>query len=205
MSDGKQKLLLVDDDRLILATTAAGLRAANYDVREASSVDTALALLREQGFAPDLALIDIRMSGRDGFDLARELREESHVPFLFVSAYGDAPTVEQATSLGALGFAVKPIDMPQLLPMVEAAIARGRDLRSLRDTGRQLEVALDQNRCVSVAIGVLMERHHLDHDTAQRLLRERARAERRKLTEIAAEVVDACEGLSRQWLGNMAT
>ena len=201
MSDRKQQLLLVDDDRLILATTAAGLRSAGYEVREASSVDAAMALLAKGEFSPDLALIDIRMSGRDGFDLARHLREENRVPFLFVSAYGDAPTVEEATSLGAVGFAVKPIDMPQLLPMVEAAIARGPDLRSLRDTGRQLEVALDQNRGVSVAIGILMERHHLDHDTAQRLLRERARAERRKLTDIAAEVVAACELLSRKRLG----
>lgn len=72
-----RKLLLVDDDRLILATTAAGLRSAGYEVVEAATVDAALALLAH--LTPHLALLDIRMGPVGGFDLARQLRARGDV------------------------------------------------------------------------------------------------------------------------------
>jgi response regulator NasT len=189
-----RKVLLVDDDRLILATTAAGLRSAGYEVAEAASVEAALALLDR--FAPDLALLDIRMGPTGGFDLARQLQEHGKIPFMFLSAYGDSATVDEATELGAVGFAVKPIDILQLVPAVEAAIARAGDLSRLRSTGRQLEQALDQQRVVSIAMGVLMERHRLTRYQAQDLLRDHARAARRKMSDVAEQIVTAAETLA---------
>jgi AmiR/NasT family two-component response regulator len=187
-------LLLVDDDRLILATTAASLRAAGYRVLEADSVDAALAQLAHA--TPDLALLDIRMGPVGGLDLARELQRQGRVPFMFLSAYNDLATVEQATEAGAVGFVVKPVDAAQLVPAVEAGIARAVDLARLRSTGRQLEQALDQQRAVSVAIGVLMERHRMTHNEAQALLRDHARAARRRMADVAERVVDAAEQLA---------
>lgn len=193
-----RKLLLVDDDRLILATTSAGLRSVGYDVVEASTVESALRSLEH--FSPDLALLDIRMGPIGGFELARQLKAQGNVPFMFLSAYGDSATVDEATALGAVGFAVKPIDIAQLVPAVEAAIARAAELSKLRSTGRQLEQALDQQRVVSIAIGVLMERHRLTRYEAQDLLRDSARSARRKMTELAEQVVAATETLSSSQL-----
>jgi two-component system, response regulator PdtaR len=184
-----RKLLLADDDRLILATTAAGLRSAGFAVEEARSVDAAIKLL--ESFVPDIALLDIRMGHASGFDLARHLQEAGDIPFMFLSAYGDDLTVSEATALGAVGFVVKPVDIAQLIPAIEAALARASDLRRLRSTGRQLEQALDQQRSVSVAIGILMERHHLTREEAQNRLRDAARAQRRKMTELAEAIVGA--------------
>lgn len=189
-----RKLLLVDDDRLILATTSAALRAAGYQVADADSAEAALALAARS--APDLALLDIRMGPVGGFELARQLQARGPVPFMFLSAYGDSATVEEATELGAVGFAVKPVDIAQLVPAVEAAIARAADLARLRSTGQQLEQALDQQRTVSVAIGVLMERHRLTRFEAQDLLRDHARASRRRMVEVAEQVVAAADTLA---------
>ena len=189
-----RKLLVVDDDRLILATTAAGLRSAGYDVVEARSVDDALAVLDQ--FNPDLALLDIRMGKVGGFELARRLRTLGETPFMFLSAYGDDATVNEATELGAVGFLVKPIDIPQLVPGIEAALARAADLSRLRSTGRQLEQALDQNRAVSIAVGILMERHRLTRDEATLRLRVSARSQRRKMSEVAEGVVTAADALA---------
>jgi AmiR/NasT family two-component response regulator len=189
-----RKLLLVDDDRLILATTSAGLRSAGYEVIEAGSVETALKALER--FVPDLALLDIRMGPTGGFDLARQLQQQGSVPFMFLSAYGDSATVDEATELGAVGFAVKPIDIAQLVPAVESAIARATDLSRLRSTGRQLEQALDQQRVVSIAIGVLMERHRMTRHEAQDLLRCSARTARRKMSELAEQIVAAADTLA---------
>ena len=189
-----RKLLVVDDDRLILATTSAGLRSAGYDVVEARSVDDAIAVLGT--FEPDMALLDIRMGKVGGFELARRLRDGGRTPFMFVSAYGDDVTVNEATELGAVGFLVKPIDISQLVPGIEAALARASDLARLRSTGRQLEQALDQHRGVSIAIGILMERHRLTRDEAFARLRDTARAQRRKMSDMAETVVMAADTLA---------
>lgn len=189
-----RKLLVVDDDRLILATTSAGLRSAGYDVVEARSVEDALAVIDQ--FDPDLALLDIRMGAVGGFELARQLRKSGETPFMFLSAYGDDATVNEATELGAVGFLVKPIDIPQLIPGIEAALARAADLSRLRSTGRQLEQALDQHRGVSIAVGILMERHRLTRDEAMQRLRDSARSQRRKMSDMAETIVAAGDTLA---------
>jgi AmiR/NasT family two-component response regulator len=190
----RSRLLMVDDDRLVLATLSRGLQGAGYDVEVAQSPQEALAVLEQ--FQPDLALLDIRMGDSGGFALARELQARAAIPFLFLSAYNDAATVEEATELGAVGFVVKPVDIPQLRPAVEAALKRAAELSRLRTTGRQLEQALEQQRGVSVAIGILMERHHWSRSEAEARLRETARAQRRKMAELAEGIVVAGDALA---------
>ena len=93
-------ILLVDDDRLILATLGTGLRRAGYSVSEANSGEQALRLAAER--KPDLALLDIRMPGMSGIEVAAQFRETHGTPFIFLSAYGDENLVDQAAQLGAL-------------------------------------------------------------------------------------------------------
>ena len=91
-------LLLVDDDRLILATLSSGLQDMGYQVSTAESVDDAEALLTS-GLRPDLAIVDVRMPGRDGLALAERLRNLDHIPFLMLSAFSDDHNVERASGL----------------------------------------------------------------------------------------------------------
>ena len=102
-------VLLVDDDRLIIGTLGNGLRQAGYAVAEAASGETALALAKHQ--IPDLAILDIRMPGISGIELARRLRDTNRVPTLFLSAYSDKKMVEEAIDEGGLGYVVKPVDV----------------------------------------------------------------------------------------------
>lgn len=188
MSDNKI-IVLADDDRLILSTLGNGLRHEGYEVFEAEDGEAAVALCKEKG--PALALLDVRMPGLSGIEAARRLRAETNVPFLFLSAYGDSEVVQQATEEGALGYLVKPVDLPQIVPSIEAALARAADLRDLRESEFHLNRALAQGRQTSVAVGVLMERHRLTERQAFDLLRNRARSQRRKLIEVAQEFIDA--------------
>lgn len=194
MNNKSRRLLVVDDDRLVLATLCRGLQAAGYEIESAQSVEEALSLLGD--FRPDLALLDIRMGAVGGFELARELQVRGGIPFMFLSAYGDDATVDEATELGAVGFLVKPIDIPQLTPAIEAALKRAADLSRLRSTGRQLEQALDQQRGISVAIGIVMERHRLSRSEAEMRLRDTARAQRRKMSDLAEAIVFAGDVLA---------
>ena len=90
---GKGRILVVDDDRLVLATLAHGLAQAGYEVIDADNGDDAILLARER--QPQLALLDIRMEGKSGFDVAAYLREALQVPFMFLSAFSDEATVQQ--------------------------------------------------------------------------------------------------------------
>lgn len=193
-ASGKQ-LLIVDDDRLVLSMLSSGLTHAGYGVTTAESAEDAEAWLAS-GERPDLAILDVRMQGRGGLYLAQRLHTLDHIPFMMLSAYSDAQTVEQATRHGALGYAVKPLDIPQLVPAIEAALARANDLQGLRETRQQLQLALDAERNISVATGIVMMEHRLKRSDAFILLRDTARKQRRKLAEVADEVVKARETLS---------
>lgn len=193
-ASGKQ-LLVVDDDRLVLSMLSSGLTHAGYGVTTAESAEDAEAWLAS-GERPDLAILDVRMQGRGGLYLAQRLHALDHIPFMMLSAYSDANTVEQATRHGALGYAVKPLDIPQLVPAIEAALARANDLQGLRETRQQLQLALDAERNISVATGIVMMEHRLKRGDAFILLRDTARKQRRKLAEVADEVVKARETLS---------
>lgn len=181
-------LLLVDDDRLVLATLSMGLQHAGYRVSTAESSEEAEMLLAG-GMRPDLAIVDIRMSGQDGLYLARRLRELDHIPFVMLSAYSEQHMIGQASQHGALGYLVKPLDTSQLLPAIEAALARANELQGLRETRAQLQAALDAERDISVAVGITMVRQQLPRQQAFDLLRKTARTQRRKLAELAAGII----------------
>jgi two-component system, response regulator PdtaR len=188
-------LLLVDDDRLVLVTLAKGLSDKGYKVNTAESVEDAEMIL-SSGERPDLAIIDINMPGKNGLYLAERLLTLDHVPFIFLSAYSEAHFVERATEYGALGYLMKPIDSPQLVPTIETALARAKELRQLKNTERDLQTALDNERQISVAIGITMMHYRLSRKDAFELLRKDARSQHRKLAELAKEVVAAAETLN---------
>lgn len=187
-------IMLVDDDRLIVTTLARGLRNHGYTVREATNGADAIALAQQE--SPDIALLDIRMTGLSGLDVAREFRDRLKIPFIFLSAYGDAEIVKEAAESGALGYLVKPLDVAQIVPALESAMARAKDIKTLRETESQLNAALATGRETSTAVGILMARERLDRESAFNQLRNRARAQRRKIHELSAELITALETMN---------
>lgn len=188
-----KRILLADDDRLVLATMGQGLRDAGYEVLEATDGEAALRLCESE--APELAILDMRMPGMTGVEAAHYIREKTDVPFMFLSAYGDKEVVQLAVEEGALGYLVKPIDIPQLVPAIEAALARAEEFRQLRKSQDDLTTALEGGRETSMAVGLIMERYRLTRQTAFEALRFHARSERRKLASVASEFLDAAESL----------
>ena len=187
-------LLLVDDDRLILATLSSGLQDMGYQISTAESVDDAETLLIG-GLRPDLAIVDVRMPGRDGLQLVERLRNLDHIPFLMLSAFSDAQSVERASSFGALGYLVKPMNVAQIRPTIEAALQRAQEIDSLRQSRAQLQVALDSDRNINVAAGIAMMQYRLPRAAAFEMLRTAARSQRRKLIDVAQEIIEQSDRL----------
>ncbi|MBA4344118.1 MAG: response regulator [Methylibium sp.] len=193
----KGKILVVDDDRLVLATLVHGLSQAGFEIIDADNGDDAILLAREH--RPDLALLDIRMEGMSGFDVAAYLREYLHVPFMFLSAFADEETVAKVKELGAVAYLVKPLDIHQIVPAVEAAFANrpARPVAPPQPAERLAaggEAALAQ--LVPMAVGVLMHRYSLSRQESLQRLEKLAESEGRSLTEAAQRLVEAVELLA---------
>lgn len=184
--------MLVDDDRLVLVTLAKGLMDAGYSINTADSVDDAEAMLAN-GERPDLVILDVSMPHRNGFELAERLHSFDQIPFIFLSAYSDHVIVEQAGVYGALSYLSKPVDYQQLVTGIEAALASASELRSLNTTGIQFQEALDNERRISIAIGITMSENRLNRKSAFELLLKTARSQRIKLTELATDIIRASE------------
>jgi len=190
-----KSLLLVDDDRLILATLSSGLRLAGYHIITAETVDEAEAWLQRNA-RPDLVILDVRMPGRNGLELTPLLAELEHIPFILLTAYSEKELIEQANTSGAMGYIVKPVDITQLIPSIENALARAQELKALRGSAQQLQQALDSDRTASVAVGIIMDERFINHDEALKLLRNMARSQQIKLVDLAANIVHARETLN---------
>ena len=194
--DARRLILLVDDDILLLGLISQFLHMAGHDVRTATSAPMALDLLCDDGCEPDLAIFDIGMPGMSGLELAQHVRANTAIPFMFLSANGSTASVRQATANGAVGYLVKPIDFAQLGPAILAGLARGDEIRSLRESERRLSQALLHGRETGMAVGVLMERYKTDREMAFRALRDHARSQQRKVNDVAAELLSASESLN---------
>ena len=191
------RILVVDDDRPTLTLLANGLRRAGYVVSEALSGDEALRMALESDSEIAIALLDMRMPGMSGLELARSLKEHTKLPFLFMSAHGEADIVRDATNHGALGYLVKPLEIAQVIPALEAALARAEEIKALRESEAGLNIALARDRETSIAVGIIMERNRVDRKGAFELLRASARSQRRKVGEVAEEYVNAAEIINR--------
>ncbi|MFM8769024.1 MAG: ANTAR domain-containing response regulator [Rubrivivax sp.] len=204
----KGKILVVDDDRLVLAMVTHGLSQAGYEVIDADNGDDAILLARQH--RPDIALLDIRMEGKTGFDVAQYLRDVGHTPFVFLSAFSDEKTVAQVKALGALAYLVKPLEVGQIVPTIDAAFARALEMRqtaqaqenagatspTLGEAGGSDDDASALSALVPLALGVLMHRFSLNRTEALARLRKSATAEGRSLHAQAERLVSAVEELS---------
>ncbi|WP_247661379.1 response regulator [Ideonella alba] len=212
MQGSKGKVLVVDDDRLVLATVTHGLSQAGFEVIDADNGDDAILLAREH--RPDLALLDIRMEGKTGFDVADYLRESLGTPFMFLSAFADSATVQRVRELGAVAYLVKPLDVAQIVPTVEAAVSnvrRGGAPRPVPAGPAAAPVATPVVPVVAapaaprdllsdplpLAVGVLMHRYSITRHQALERLQRLADADGRSLAMHAAALVDAAELLAR--------
>jgi response regulator NasT len=119
----------------------------------------------------------------------QQLREKSDLPVIFLTALNQDETTHEAIKAGAHVYVVKPISLKQLVPIIETALARAADLSKLRTTGENLVTALRQSRDVSIAIGILIERHNISGEEAFERLRKHARSTRRRITEVAAGII----------------
>ena len=198
MTASKGRILVLDDDRLVLATVVHGLVQAGYDVIDADNGDDAILLAREH--RPELALLDIRMEGKTGFDVAEYLRDVCRIPFMFLSAFSDEATAAKVQALGAVAYLVKPLDVGKIVPTVDAALQR---LRSGQAAGAEPAAAVGPPAAalaldpVALAVGIVMHRYSLSREGAWQRVQRLAHEQGINALQQAERLVQAVEELAR--------
>jgi len=127
-------LLIVDDDATLRDRLAQALRDRGFDVQTAGSYDDAMALA--QADSPEMAVVDLRMPGRSGLELIRDLKGlDAETKIVVLTGYGSIATTIDAMKLGAVYYLPKPADADDIV----AAFARG-DAPPLDPTSLAFEV-----------------------------------------------------------------
>ena len=128
MGNAGPSVLLIDDDPEFRDSVARLLRTVGLHTREFSSVPDFLKADPPEG--PTCLILDVRMPGRSGLELQRELAAANRqVPIIFMTAHADVPMTVQAMKGGAIEFLTKPFRDQDLLDAVEAGLARDRARR----------------------------------------------------------------------------
>ena len=118
----KQKILIVDDDANIAELISLYLLKECYETQIVH--DGEEALLAYRTFQPDLILLDLMLPGMDGYQVCRELRKDSMVPIIMLSAKGEIFDKVLGLELGADDYIIKPFDSKELVARVKAILRR---------------------------------------------------------------------------------
>ncbi len=183
------RVVIAEDEAIIRMDLRETLEEEGYEVvGETGRGDQAIDLVRE--LKPDLAILDIKMPGSDGLSAARVINQEQLCGVLMLTAFSQREVVEEARDAGALAFLVKPFQKSDLVPAIEVAMGRFRELAKLSGAVEALEDQLESRKAVDRAKGVLMDELGMTEAEAFGFVQRTAMSERTRMRDVAARVLD---------------
>ncbi len=190
----KLSVLIADDDAVIRMDLRAMLEDMGHVVvAEADNGEDACHLARS--LKPSIAILDAMMPRRNGLQAAATLSSERICPVVMLTAYSEAPLVEEATRAGVLAYLVKPFRRDEIAPALQIALARFRELVAVEDDRNALAEQIESDRVCRRARVLLMRRHAISEREANRRMQAQAIATGRHLRAIADAIL-LTEGIS---------
>ena len=183
------RVVIAEDEAIIRMDLRETLEEEGYEViGETGRGDQAVELVR--GLQPDLAILDIKMPGLDGLEAARIINGEKICGVLMLTAFSQREVVEQARDAGALAFLVKPFQKSDLIPAIEVAMGRFRELRSLTGEIDALGEQLESRKVIDRAKGVLIDELAMSEGDAFGFIQRTAMSERTRMRDVADRILD---------------
>ncbi|MFQ5407859.1 MAG: response regulator transcription factor [Anaerolineales bacterium] len=191
------RILVVDDEKLITDSLAYSLQREGFEVSVAH--DGQSALRSAQQHAPDLLVLDLRLPDMDGFDVCRQLRANSKVPVIMLTARGEEADRVMGLEIGADDYLTKPFSFRELLARIRATLRRVRLDRAV--TG-ELPITVGKITLEPVPRrvfkdGQIVELSAREYELLQTLMRQAGRALSRDA------LIDAVWGVD--WVGDLRT
>ena len=182
------KILIADDDAMIRLDLRAMLESLGHCVvAEAEDGERACYLARS--LKPDLLILDVMMPKKNGLEVAEIACRERLGAVMLLTAYSEAPIIEQASRIGVLAYLVKPFRQQELQPAIEIALSRYREMSALEGALDAAQNQIEASRQIGRAKRILMDRHSISDQEAYRRLQSQALASNHSLREIADAIL----------------
>jgi response regulator NasT len=182
------RVVIAEDEAIIRLDLRETLEEEGYDVvGETGRGDEAVTLVRD--LKPDLAILDIKMPGMDGLEAARVITGERICGVLMLTAFSQREVIEEARDAGALAYLVKPYQKSDLIPAIEVAIGRFREMQHLSGEVDGLVEQLESRKIIDRAKGLLIDECGMREGEAFTFIQRTAMSERSRMREVAERVL----------------
>jgi AmiR/NasT family two-component response regulator len=184
------RVLVAEDEALIRLDLIEMLSEEGYLV-VGEAADGQQAVEQAEALRPDLVIMDVKMPRMDGIDAASIIAERRIAPVVILTAFSQRDLVERARDAGAMAYLVKPFGRKDLMPAVELAVSRFRELVALENEVAGLADRLETRKTVERAKGLLMARHGLTEPEAFRWIQRSAMDRRTTMKAVAQAILES--------------
>ncbi|MEN9605853.1 MAG: hypothetical protein RJB29_727 [Actinomycetota bacterium] len=182
----KIKILVAEDETIIRLDLVEMLTEAGYEV-VAQAENGAVAIELAKQHKPDLAILDVKMPEVDGITAAEQII--SIAPVLMLTAFSQRELVERARDAGVMAYVVKPFSINDLLPAIEIAISRHRQMKSLEAEVADIYERLETRKIIDRAKGILMKAMNLSEPESFSWIQKTAMDRRISMKDVAKAVI----------------
>jgi AmiR/NasT family two-component response regulator len=182
-----KRAVIADDESIIRLDLKEILEGDGYlVVGEAARGDDALAMIKK--LEPDLALLDVKMPGLDGIEVARELKGSNTVVVL-LTAFSQRTLIESARDAGVVAYLVKPFRSSEILPKLAAILNPAADELMEVTEVRHIDDKIETREIVQRAKEMLMKERGLDEPAAFEVIQQSAMRGRTRMRDIAQQIL----------------
>lgn len=185
---GRTRIVIAEDEAIIRMDLVETLTEEGYEVvGEAGDGDAAVELVHL--LEPDVAILDVKMPGRDGISAARQLTEERACAVVLLTAFSQRELIEQARDAGVMAYVVKPFERSDLVPAIEIALGRFAEVSRLANEADALAEKLEVRKLIDRAKGRLIDGHGMTEGDAFSFLQKTAMNQRRTIRAVCDAVL----------------
>jgi response regulator NasT len=182
----KLRILVAEDETIIRLDLVEMLTESGYEV-VAQAENGAVAVELAKLHKPDLAILDVKMPEMDGITAAEQII--SIAPVLMLTAFSQRDLIERARDAGVMAYVVKPFSINDLLPAIEIAISRHRQMKSLELEVADLYDRLETRKIIDRAKGILMKAMNLSEPESFNWIQKTAMDRRISMKQVAQAVI----------------
>jgi response regulator NasT len=184
--DKKVRILVAEDETIIRLDLVEMLTEAGYEVI-AQAENGAVAVELAKQHKPDLAILDVKMPEMDGITAAEQIILLA--PVLMLTAFSQRELVERARDAGVMAYVVKPFSINDLVPAVEIAISRHKQMKSLESEVADIYERLETRKVIDRAKGILMKAMNLSEPESFSWIQKTAMDRRISMKEVANAII----------------
>jgi response regulator NasT len=184
--DKKVRILVAEDETIIRLDLVEMLTEAGYEVI-AQAENGAVAVELAKQHKPDLAILDVKMPEMDGITAAEQIILLA--PVLMLTAFSQRELVERARDAGVMAYVVKPFSINDLVPAIEIAISRHKQMKSLESEVTDIYERLETRKVIDRAKGILMKAMNLSEPESFSWIQKTAMDRRISMKEVANAII----------------